>query len=99
MVMDGVYPPRLKDLSAGKENRPADPELAALYAQEKVKHLNPGLPQSLKKFFPSLRNPQKPSQLRYISPDLMRAMTLKSIEDKHLQSITNQIRPQNELPK
>jgi hypothetical protein len=26
MVMDGVYPPRLKDISKGKENRPADPE-------------------------------------------------------------------------
>ena len=26
MVLDGVYPPRMKDLAGGKENRPADPE-------------------------------------------------------------------------
>ena len=26
MIMEGVYPPQMKDLSRGKENRPADPE-------------------------------------------------------------------------
>jgi hypothetical protein len=50
MVMDGVYPPRLKDLNPGKENKPdKDPETGRTIRIAKHQPRSVGVPKEIKK--------------------------------------------------
>jgi hypothetical protein len=99
MVMDGVYPPRLKDLSAGKENRPADPETGRPIRPGKGQAPKPRPPPVIKEILSKPKNPPETIPVEVHKPRFDASNDTQIIEDKHLQSITNQIRPQNELPK
>jgi hypothetical protein len=94
MVMDGVYPPRLKDLAGGKENqpvneetgRPVQPGKAQPARSEGVREIE----QKLKKVEPV---PVEVHPLRY-DP----SKDSHIVEDKNSHTIDNPKRSQNELP-
>jgi hypothetical protein len=91
MVLDGVYPPRMKDLGKGKENRPANPDTG--------RPIRPGKSQAPK---PPVSKPRKVSDPVPVDDHKPRYDASKDnqiIEDKSLKPIDSQIWSQDELPK
>jgi hypothetical protein len=94
MVMDGVYPPRLKDLAKGKENRPADPETG--------RPVRPGKKQAPKPTPPKepVKKPKKspePIPVEVHKPRYDASKDNQIIEDKQIKSNSSRKQPQDEL--
>jgi hypothetical protein len=99
MVMNEVYPPRLKHLSARKENRPTDPKTGHPIRPGKVQLPRPRSLPVNKKITPKPNNPPEPISVEVHKPQFDASKDTQIIKDKHLQPITNKIKLQNELPK
>jgi len=72
MVMDGVYPPKLKDLVKGKENRPVDAETGRPIRPGKTKYPKQVIPRSQ---FRRRGKLQILFQQKFISQDMTQAKT------------------------
>jgi hypothetical protein len=95
MVIEGVYPPRLKNLFPGKENRPEDPQTERPIRAGKVRGASQQKPRETarKSKKPLEQVPMETNGLRY-NP----TQDSQIIEDKkHSQPIT-QKKPQDKHP-
>ncbi|KIM75081.1 hypothetical protein PILCRDRAFT_92282 [Piloderma croceum F 1598] len=95
MVMDGVYPPKLKDLIKGKENCPVDAETG--------RPIRPGKGQA-----PKASTPKEPAQKQKKAPDPVpmeihkprydASKDAQIIEDPRIRKKDSHKQPENELP-
>jgi hypothetical protein len=95
MVMDGVYPPKLKDLAKGKENRPVDAETG--------RPIRPGKNQA-----PKASNSKEPVQKQKKTPEPVpmeihkprydASKDAQIIEDPRVKKKDFHKRPENDLP-
>ena len=94
MILDGVYPPRLKDLAKGKENRPANPETG--------RPVRPGKAQGPKPtaiIEPAMKpkKPAEPTPVEVHKPRYDASNDDHIIEDKRLKPINAQKKPDDQL--
>jgi len=99
MVMDGVYPPRLKGFICRKRESTCRSRNWPPYTPRKRSSTKPRPPPVIKEILSKPKNPPETIPVEVHKPRFDASNDTQIIEDKHLQSITNQIRPQNELPK
>jgi hypothetical protein len=95
MVMDGVYPPRLKDISKGKENRPADPETGRPIRSGKAQGTRPAV---IKEPMVKPRNVVEPMEVDSHEPRYDGTKDSQIIEDTRTKGREVLKRTQEEVP-
>ena len=95
-VMEGVYPPRLKDISAAKENRPANPETGRPIRVGKEKVIP--VQEKSKEPFGKSRNPLEQMPVDSNVPRYDPSQDSQIIEDKNGKRSSIQKKPQEEHP-
>jgi len=94
MVMDGVYPPRLKDLAGGKENRPVNEETGRPVRPGKAQ---PARSEGVREIEQKSKKVE-PVPVEVHQPRYDPSKDSHIVEDKNSRAIDNPKRSQNELP-